>query len=50
MPRRLLSLLALLLVANAIVIHGRGPRPIALSGKEVLEVSRVVRLQASALA
>jgi hypothetical protein len=50
MSRRLLCLLALLLVADAIVIHGRGPRPITVSGKEVLEVSRIVRLQIPALA
>lgn len=50
MSRRLLCLLALLFVADAIAIHGRGPRPITLSGKEVLEVSRVIRLQASAIA
>jgi hypothetical protein len=50
MSRRLLCLLALLFVADAIVIHGRGPRPINLMGKEVLEVTRIAKLQATALA
>jgi hypothetical protein len=49
MSRRLLSLLALLLVADAVVVHGRGPRPITLSGKEIFEVSCIVRLQSPAL-
>jgi hypothetical protein len=49
MSRRLLCLLALLFVADAIAVHGRGPRSITLSGKEILEVSRIVRLQAPTL-
>lgn len=50
MSRRLLCLLALLFVADSMAVNGRGPRPITLAGKDVLEVTRLVRLQAPALA
>ncbi len=50
MPRRILFLIALLFVADSIVVNGRSPRPINLSGKEVLEVVRLARLQNVALA
>ena len=50
MSRRCLCLLALLFVADAIVVNGRGPRPVTVAGKEVLEVVRLTRLQASTLA
>ncbi|MFE1602920.1 hypothetical protein [Methylobacterium sp. ID0610] len=42
MARRSLCLFALLCVADAIVVHGRGPRPICLSHPEV-EVKRIGR-------
>jgi hypothetical protein len=44
MPRRLLFVLALLFVADAIVVNGRAPRPIVRSGEEILEVVRLSRL------
>jgi len=50
MSRRLLCLLALLFVIDAMAVNGRAPRPISVSGKEVLEVARITRLQAPALA
>jgi hypothetical protein len=50
MPRRLSCLFALLLVADAILVTGRGPRPINLSGKDVLEMVRIERLQPATLA
>jgi hypothetical protein len=50
MSRRVLCLLALLFVTDAILVNGRGPRPITLSGKEVLEVTRLSRLQAATFA
>ncbi len=50
MSRRVLCLLALLFVADAILVNGRGPRPVAVAGKEVLEATRLTRLYASTLA
>ena len=50
MSRRLSSLFALVFVAEAILVIGRGPRPVTIGGKEVIEVTRIMRLQASALA
>ena len=50
MSRRLLCLLALLFVADAIAVNGRGLRPVRLSGKEVIEVTRLTRLQDLTLA
>lgn len=50
MSRRILCLIALMFVADAIATYGRGPRPITLSGREVLEVVRLTRLQAPAIA
>ena len=50
MSRRLSCLFALLLVADAILVNGRGPRPITVGGKEVLEVTRLTRLQAATVA
>jgi hypothetical protein len=50
MSPRLLGLLALLFVADAIAVNGRGPRPITVGGKEVLEVTRLTRLQAATVA
>jgi len=47
MSRRILCILALLLVADAIAVNGRGPRPVVLSGKEVLDVTRLTRMQVS---
>jgi hypothetical protein len=47
MSRRILCILALLFVADAIAVNGRGPRPVVLSGKEVLDVTRLTRLQVS---
>jgi hypothetical protein len=49
MSPRLSCLFALLLVADAILVIGRGPRPITLS-KELLEVTRLTRLQAATYA
>ena len=45
MSRRILCVLALLFVADAIAVHGRAPRPVVLSGKEVLDVNRFTHLQ-----
>jgi len=45
MSRRVLGLLSLLLVADAIFVNGRGPRPVNLSGQNTLEVTRIQRLQ-----
>ncbi|WP_162820304.1 hypothetical protein [Microvirga calopogonii] len=45
MSRRILCVLALLFVADAIAVNGRAPRPVVLSGKEVIEVTRQTRLQ-----
>jgi hypothetical protein len=50
MSRRTLCLLALLFVADAIAVNGRAPRPITLPGKEVLDVTRTVRLQSPVFA
>jgi hypothetical protein len=50
MSRRQKCLIALLFVADAMVVNGRGPRPITLSGKDVLEAARLTRLQSPALA
>jgi hypothetical protein len=47
MSRRILCLLALLFVADAIAVNGRAPRPVVLSGKEMLDVTRLARLQVS---
>ena len=47
MSRRILCLLALLFVADAIAVNGRAPRPVVLSGKEMLDVTRFTRLQVS---
>ena len=44
MSRRVLFLIALLFVADSIVVNGRSPRPIKLSGSVELEVARVSRL------
>jgi hypothetical protein len=41
---RILALFALLLVADAITIHGRGPRPISFPGQDVREATRSHRL------
>jgi len=45
MSRRILCVLALLFVADAIAVNGRAPRPVVLSAKETLEVARQTRLQ-----
>jgi len=47
MSPRILCILALLFVADAIAVNGRGPRPVVLSGKEVLDVTRLTRMQVS---
>jgi hypothetical protein len=47
MSRRILCLLALLFVADAIAVNGRAPRPVVLTGKEMLDVARLTRLQVS---
>jgi hypothetical protein len=47
MSRRILCLFALLLVADAIAVNGRGPRPITISGQQALEVARLSRLHAA---
>jgi hypothetical protein len=47
MSRRILCLLALLFVADAIAVNGRAPRPVVLSGKEMLDVTRLARQQVS---
>jgi hypothetical protein len=49
MSRRTLCLLALLFVADAIVVNGRAPRPITFPGKEVLDMTRTVRLHSPVL-
>jgi hypothetical protein len=49
MSHRLSCLFALLLVAGAILVLGRGPRPITVS-KELLEATRLTRLQAATYA
>ena len=41
---RILALFALLLVADAITIHGRGPRPVSFPGQDVREATRSHRL------
>jgi hypothetical protein len=45
---RILSLFALLLVADAITIHGRGPRPVSFPGQDVREATRSHRTLAAA--
>jgi hypothetical protein len=45
MSRRILCVLALLFVADAIAVNGRAPRPVVLSGKEVLDATRFTQLQ-----
>lgn len=45
MSRRVLGLFSLLLVADAILVTGRGPRPITLNGQNTLEITRIYRLQ-----
>ncbi len=47
MSRRILCLFALLFVADAIAVNGRAPRPVVLSGKEMLDVTRLARQQVS---
>jgi hypothetical protein len=49
MSRRVLFLFALLFVADSMIVNGRSPRPIKLSGNVELEVARVTRLQPVAL-
>ena len=44
MSRRVLSLLTLLLVADAITVYGRGPRPISFPGQDVREATRSDRI------
>jgi hypothetical protein len=34
-------------VADAIAVNGRAPRPVVLSGKEMLDVTRLARQQVS---
>ena len=41
---RILALFALLLVADAITIHGRGPRPVSFPGQDLREATRSHRL------
>jgi hypothetical protein len=50
MSRHLSYLFALLLVADAIAVNGRGPRPVTISGQVVIEVTRLTRLQAATVA
>ncbi|MFL5530977.1 MAG: hypothetical protein ACJ8BC_03240 [Gemmatimonadales bacterium] len=50
MSRRVLSLLTLLLVADAITVYGRGPRPISFPGQDVRHAVLITRLQSLALA
>ena len=50
MSRRVLCLLALVFVSDAILVNGRGPRPITIGGAQVLEVTRLARLHATSLA
>jgi hypothetical protein len=50
MSRRVLSLLTLLLVADAITVHGRGPRPISFPGQDVREAVLLTRSQSLAQA
>jgi hypothetical protein len=45
MSRRALCLLSLLLVAEAIVVNGRGPRPVSVSDPSMTEVTRIYRLR-----
>jgi len=45
MTRRILCLLALLFVADAIGVNGRAPRPITISGQQVFEAVRIARMQ-----
>jgi hypothetical protein len=45
MSRRILCILALLFVTDAIAVNGRAPRPVVLSGKDMLDVTRLARLQ-----
>ncbi|WP_262032059.1 hypothetical protein [Microvirga sp. Mcv34] len=47
MSRRILCVLALLFVADAMAVNGRAPRPVVLSAKETLDVTRQSRLQVS---
>ncbi|HZI76508.1 MAG TPA: hypothetical protein VFD73_21305 [Gemmatimonadales bacterium] len=47
---RILALFALLLVADAITVYGRGPRPVSFSGQDVRQAVLVTRSQAPALA
>ncbi|MGO4524195.1 hypothetical protein AB4097_04950 [Microvirga sp. 2MCAF35] len=47
MSRRILCVLALLFVVDAIAVNGRAPRPVVLSGKEMLDITRQTRLQVS---
>jgi hypothetical protein len=50
MSRRVLSLLTLLLVADAITVYGRGPRPISFPGQDVRQAALSTRSQSLALA
>jgi hypothetical protein len=43
MSRRALCLLSLLLVADAIVVNGRGPCPVSVSDQSITEVTRIYR-------
>ncbi|MEA1834374.1 hypothetical protein U8607_19955 [Methylobacterium durans] len=43
MSRRILSLIALLLVTDAIVVHGRGPRPSQIVAPDAGETARLGR-------
>jgi hypothetical protein len=50
MSRRVLSLLTLLLVADAITVYGRGPRPVSFPGQDVRQAVLITRSQPLALA
>jgi hypothetical protein len=45
MSRRVLALISLLLVADAVLVNGRAPRPVTLNGQNMLEMTRIHRLQ-----
>ena len=50
MSRRLLCLVALLFVADAMAVNGRAPRPITRAGRGELVATRLVRVQGPSLA
>jgi hypothetical protein len=47
---RMLALFALLLVADAITVYGRGPRPVSFPGQDVRQAVLSARSQPLALA